>query len=129
MRLTRIAAGKGRALLLGPLAVRPAFKNVGIGRKLVRIAIEAAEKAGAPAVVLVGDEPYYGPLGFKRIKRGQVSMPRPVDPNRLLAVEIVPGAIALLSGEICHEDLKKVAHGPSEAEVGAFIPTKTAKRA
>ena len=64
--MTRIAAGAGRALLLGPLAVRPAFKNLGIGRRLVAIALEAADKAGAPAVMLVGDEPYYGPLGFKQ---------------------------------------------------------------
>lgn len=109
VRLTRIAAGAGRALLLGPLAVRPAFKNVGIGRKLVGIALEGAEKAGAPAVVLVGDEPYYGPLGFRGISRGQIAMPRPVDPNRLLAVEFVPGAIARLSGEVCHADLATVA--------------------
>ena len=57
VRLTRAAAGAGRALLLGPLAVRPAYKNIGIGRQLVTIALEAAEKAGAPAVILVGDEP------------------------------------------------------------------------
>ena len=105
VRMTRIAAGEGRALLLGPLAVRPAFKNLGIGRKLVAIALEAAAKAGAPAVILVGDEPYYGPLGFKRIPRGQISMPRPVDLDRLLAVEIAPGAVAQLSGEVCHADL------------------------
>ncbi|MDP3897903.1 MAG: N-acetyltransferase, partial [Mesorhizobium sp.] len=37
VRMTRIAAGEGRALLLGPLAVAPAHKNVGIGRKLVAI--------------------------------------------------------------------------------------------
>ena len=47
VRLTRIAAGEGRALLLGPLAVRPAFKNLGIGRRLVAIALDAAGKAGA----------------------------------------------------------------------------------
>jgi predicted N-acetyltransferase YhbS len=104
VRLTRIAAGEGRALLLGPLAVRPAFKNLGIGRRLVAIALEAAEKAGAAAVVLVGDEPYYGPLGFKRITRGQISMPRPVDPDRILAVEIKPGAVAQLTGEVGHAD-------------------------
>ena len=44
VRLTRVAAGEGRAVLLGPLAVRPAFKNLGIGRRLVAIALEAAEK-------------------------------------------------------------------------------------
>ncbi|MEP9399987.1 N-acetyltransferase [Mesorhizobium sp. KR2-14] len=105
VRMTWIAAGKGRALLLGPLAVRPSFKNIGIGRRLVAMALEAAEQAGAPSVVLVGDEPYYGPLGFKKIPYGQVAMPRPVDPNRLLAVEIRPGAVALLAGDVCHADL------------------------
>jgi predicted N-acetyltransferase YhbS len=108
VRLTRIAAGEGRALLLGPLAVRPSFKNIGIGRRLVAIALEAAEKAGASAVVLVGDEPYYGPLGFKRIPRGQVSMPRPVDLDRILAVEIEAGALARLKGEVCHADHAKI---------------------
>jgi len=105
VRMTWIAAGKGRALLLGPLAVRPSFKNIGIGRRLVAMALEAAEQAGAPSVVLVGDEPYYGPLGFKKIPYGQVAMPRPVDPNRLLAVEIRPGAVALLAGDVCHAGL------------------------
>jgi predicted N-acetyltransferase YhbS len=108
VRLTRIAAGDGRALLLGPLAVRPAYKNIGIGRRLVAIAVKAAAGAGAPAVVLVGDEPYYGPLGFKRIPRGQVSMPRPVDLDRILAVEIVAGAMSELTGEVCHADRAKV---------------------
>ena len=105
VRLTRIAAGEGRALLLGPLAVRPPFKNLGIGRRLVAIALEAAEKAGEAAVMLVGDEPYYGPLGFRCVPRGQVSMPRPVDLDRILAVEIKPGAVVLLTGEVCHADL------------------------
>jgi predicted N-acetyltransferase YhbS len=109
VRMTRVAAGAGRALMLGPLAVRPAFKNLGIGRRLVAIALEAAAKAGAPAVMLVGDEPYYGPLGFKRIPRGQISMPRPVDLDRLLSHEIAPGAVARLSGEVCHADQARVA--------------------
>ena len=104
VRMTRVAAGQGRALLLGPLAVRPAWKNLGIGRRLVAIALEAASRAGCQAVILVGDQPYYGPLGFSRIPRGQMSMPRPVDPDRLLVAEIVAGAGALLSGEVRHED-------------------------
>ncbi|GAA2887521.1 putative N-acetyltransferase YhbS [Aminobacter niigataensis] len=107
VRMTPIAAGEGRAQMLGPLAVRPDFKNLGIGRKLVTMALAAAAKANEPAVILVGDEPYYGPLGFARIPRGQIEMPRPVDLNRLLAHEVVPGAVALLSGEVCHADLAK----------------------
>jgi predicted N-acetyltransferase YhbS len=104
VRMTPIAAGEGRSYMLGPLAVRPAYKNLGIGRRLVAIALEAAAQASASSVILVGDEPYYGPLGFKRIPRGQISMPRPVDLDRLLAVEIIPGAVALLTGEVCHAD-------------------------
>jgi predicted N-acetyltransferase YhbS len=57
--------GKGGALLLGPLAVDPAFANQGHGRGLVGEALEAARTAGVQLVVLVGDEPYYARLGFK----------------------------------------------------------------
>jgi len=110
VRMTRIEAGEGRGLLLGPLAVRPAFKNLGIGRRLVAMALDAAAQAGAAAVLLVGDEPYYGPLGFKRIPRGQVAMPRPVDLDRILAVEVEPGAVARFSGEVCHADRTKPAN-------------------
>ena len=102
VRLTRIAGDKGEALLLGPLAVRPAYKNRGIGRKLVAIAIEAARRAGEACVLLVGDEPYYGPLGFKKIPNGQITMPRPVDPDRILAYEIEPGSAAQLRGNVDH---------------------------
>ncbi|MBB6467401.1 putative N-acetyltransferase YhbS [Aminobacter lissarensis] len=114
VRMTPIAAGAGRAQMLGPLAVRPDFKNMGIGRKLVAMALAAADKSREPAVILVGDEPYYGPLGFARIPRGQIEMPRPVDLNRLLAHEIVPGAVAELTGEVCHANLAKTPQRTTE---------------
>ena len=34
--------------------------------------------------LLVGDEPYYGPLGFARTTPGAIQFPGPVDPNRVL---------------------------------------------
>lgn len=104
VRMTRVVAGQGSGLLLGPLAVRPAFKNLGIGKRLVAISLEAAAKAGYAAVILVGDEPYYGPLGFRKLPRGNIDMPRPVDLNRLLVHEIVPGAGELFSGLLDHAD-------------------------
>jgi predicted N-acetyltransferase YhbS len=107
VRMTRIAVGESTALLLGPLAVRPAHKNLGIGRRLVEMAVAAAARAGYGAILLVGDEPYYGPLGFTRIPRGRVKMPRPVDPNRLLVREITQGAAHGLAGEVTHADLAK----------------------
>lgn len=109
VRLTPIAAGAGRGLLLGPLAVRPAHKNFGIGRHLMKISIDAARQAGWQVVVLVGDAPYYGPLGFSRIPYGQLDMPRSVDPERLLACEIVPGSLAAMRGAVVHADLAEAA--------------------
>jgi predicted N-acetyltransferase YhbS len=116
VRMTRVMAGQGSALLLGPLAVRRDYKKLGIGRRLVRIAVEAAKKAGAAAVVLVGDEAYYGPLGFNRVPRGQIEMPRPVDLARILAYELKPGAVAALKGMLDHEDRILPVHGEKVAQ-------------
>ena len=95
--------GKGGALLLGPLAVDPAFANRGHGRALVGEALEAARAAGIAIVVLVGDEPYYARLGFRKIPPGQITLPGPVDPDRLLAAELVPGSLASTSGGVTAE--------------------------
>ena len=111
VRMTPVAAGRGRALLLGPLAVRPAHKNVGIGRKLVRIAIDAAGQASHPAVLLVGDAPYYGPLGFSKMPPGQIVMPGPVDPHRMLGLELTAGSLALLGGPLVHQSLVRCRTG------------------
>lgn len=107
VRMTPIAAGKGRAMLLGPLAVRPDYKNQGLGKALVKMALEAAHRAGRGATILVGDAPYYEPLGFKRLPYGQITMPRPTDPNRMLAAEHIPGAVALLGGLVTHVALAR----------------------
>ena len=109
VRMTPIAAGAGRALLLGPLAVRPSHKNLGIGKKLVAVALEAARTDGWHLVILVGDGPYYAPLGFtKVVPRGQLVMPRPVDPTRLLACELTPDALDGFAGNVVHADLARV---------------------
>jgi predicted N-acetyltransferase YhbS len=99
LRFTAIRIGtRDGALLLGPLAVDPAAANQGLGRGLVARALEEARAAGIALVVLVGDEPYYARLGFRRIPRGQILMPGPVDPDRLLGAELVPDALRGFSG-------------------------------
>jgi predicted N-acetyltransferase YhbS len=98
VRLTPIRIGGKEALLLGPLAVAPEWTGQGCGRTLVRTAVDGARKAGHALILLVGDEPYYGPLGFKRTMRGAVTMPGPVDPDRVLVAELKPGAAEGLAG-------------------------------
>lgn len=88
VRLTPVAVGGTAGQLLGPLAVLPAHKNKGTGKALVAASVAAAREAGHRFVMLVGDEPYYGPLGFRRVPFGSVLFPGPVDPNRILVADL-----------------------------------------
>jgi predicted N-acetyltransferase YhbS len=101
LRMTEITiGGKDGALLLGPLVVAPEHAGQGYGRALVADAIDAARKGGKKLVVLVGDEPYYGRFGFQRLAPGSITLPGPVNPQRMLAVELADGALADLAGPI-----------------------------
>jgi predicted N-acetyltransferase YhbS len=102
VRMTRVMIGPAPALLLGPLAVRPVWKNRGIGRHILNMSVEAARQGGHALVVLVGDEPYYGPLGFRRVPMGQMSFPAPVELSRILHLELTAGSFAEAHGRIRH---------------------------
>jgi predicted N-acetyltransferase YhbS len=106
VRLTPVMIGATPALLLGPLAVRPAWKNKGIGRALMRTGMEAARMAGHKLVILVGDAPYYAPFGFRPIPGHQIEMPAPVDPARFLACELVPRSLQNVEGKVRHAAVK-----------------------
>ena len=100
VRLTPIRIGKTPALLLGPLTIEPPFRERGIGQALMERALDAARAKGHRLVVLVGDEPYYKKVGFKRIPKGRVILGGPVDYDRLLVAELAEGAFADVSGTV-----------------------------
>lgn len=101
IRFTPIAiGGEGRALMLGPLAVAPSHASQGHARRLIAEGIDAARDGGIRIVILVGDPPYYGRLGFISVPLGQITMPGPVDPARLLAFEVAPSALQAYRGPI-----------------------------
>jgi len=101
VQLTEITiGGKGGALLLGPLVVATDVTGQGFGRALVAEALEAAKAGGVRLVVLVGDEPYYGRFGFKPVPTGQITLPGPANPARILAAELATGALADYQGLI-----------------------------
>jgi predicted N-acetyltransferase YhbS len=83
VRLTPICIGETPALLLGPLTVEPPFRSRGVGSS------------------------FYAKSGFKRIPKGQVKMPGPVDPARLLVAELKAGAFDGVQGLI-RPDWEKV---------------------
>lgn len=93
-RLWDVVSGTGKpALLLGPVAVAAHCRNRGIGAALVRRALSVARRQGHRAVVLVGDAPYYGRFGFATPKTAALRMPGPFERERLLGLELVPGAL------------------------------------
>jgi predicted N-acetyltransferase YhbS len=98
VRLSPVRIGETRALLLGPLTIEPPFRDRGIGLAMMQRAIADARERGHSLIILVGDEPYYARAGFKRVPRGRVKMPGPVDPSRLLVAELTDGAFEGVSG-------------------------------
>ncbi len=101
VRLWNVEAGEGvPALLLGPLAVHPDYRCAGLGASLMQRAIRNARMRGHKAVLLVGDPEYYGRFGFSAEKTGNLVMPGDCDAHRVLALELVEGALDGASGAV-----------------------------
>src|ERR1700731_2018132 len=93
LRLWHVSAGGTRALMLGPLAVDPSCRELGVGAALMNHALAAARARGHGAVVLLGDAPYYARFGFSGLKTGELSLPGPFERDRLLGLELSEGAL------------------------------------
>ena len=83
VRMWRVRVGDQPVVFLGPLAVEESERRHGLGAQLVEHACQAAKAAGEPAVVLVGDLPYFQRVGFA--VAADVALPGPVDARRVLS--------------------------------------------
>jgi predicted N-acetyltransferase YhbS len=93
VRLWHVNAGGVAALVLGPLAVDPACRKLGIGAALMQHALAAAKARGHGAVILLGDAPYYARFGFSPEKTGELFLPGAFERERLLGLELREGAL------------------------------------
>ena len=93
IRLWHVNAGGVPALVLGPLAVDPLYRGLGIGAALVRHAVTAARASGHGAVMLLGDAAYYGRFGFSAGKTAELTLPGQFERDRLLALELREGVL------------------------------------
>ncbi len=121
-RLWHVACDGAEALLLGPVAVAADRRGDGIGAALVRRAVSEARRRGHGAVILVGDVPYYGRFGFTAAKTGGLCMPGPFERRRLLARELVKGALDDASGILRASG----AEAPQPALVALGLPAHAA---
>jgi predicted N-acetyltransferase YhbS len=122
VRLWHVSAGGTRALVLGPLAVDPSCRKLGVGAALMNHALAAAKRLGHGAVVLLGDAPYYARFGFSALKTGELSLPGPFERDRLLGLELRQGALDGAFGMI-------VPTGTAARQNSAPLPAKARKLA
>lgn len=93
------------AILLGPLAVEPAIRGQGVGRRLVRHSLDAAVEHGHRICLVVGEPRYYLPYGFQPAIPLGLILPGPVDPRRFQAAALVPGALDGVRGWVRRADV------------------------
>ena len=101
IRYWPVRIGTARALLLGPVAVHPTHQGEGLGALLMRDSLERAAALGWERGILVGDAPYYSRFGFAKL--ASVEMPPPTNPERVLGLELRPGAWETVAGKVARD--------------------------
>lgn len=101
IRFWPVRVARRPVLLLGPIAVHPTAQGEGLGGMLMRDSLGRARRLGWGRVLLVGDAPYYSRFGFRRLD--DVVMPPPTNPDRVLGLELHPGAWVGLAGPVTRE--------------------------
>jgi putative acetyltransferase len=101
---TRIAVRSGttasEALSLAPMAVVPARQRSGIGSSLVRRGLSDARRLGHSLVIVVGHPEYYPRFGFVAGERFGIRLPFEVPPGAFMVLELRPGALTGVQGEV-----------------------------
>ncbi len=98
IRYWPVRIGALPVLLLGPVAVHPTHQGEGLGGLLIHESLTQAVRDGWDRVMLVGDAPYYRRFGFEKLE--SVQMPPPTNPDRVLGLELTPGAWSGVTGAV-----------------------------
>ena len=91
-----------RILNLTPMSVRPDRQRRGVGSRLIRDALNRAEAAGEPAVMVEGIAAYYPRFGFAQASALGFIPPHPKIPDEAFMVKRLPGYSPGLAGRIVY---------------------------
>ena len=98
-----LACDDGRRVamvMVGPIAVEPTIQGGGLGQRITRHALAAADAGngeGWDKLMLVGDPEYYARFfGFSAERTGRWRLPGPWEPRRLLARGPVPDCAGMI---------------------------------
>lgn len=70
-----LGGGAPRVLSLAPMAVVPESQGMGVGKRLVQAAIDAAETREEPLIVVLGHPWFYPRFGFEPASRARIEPP------------------------------------------------------
>ena len=94
------------ALSLAPMAVLPSRQRQGIGGALIREGLQrcslSAKNAGPGIVIVLGHADYYPQFGFCASLAEPLTAPFDVPPESWMALELLPGALENVAGEVVY---------------------------
>lgn len=99
---TKMKIGSHPSLALAPVAVLPAFQNMGIGGKLIRAGHRIARQLGYQSVIVVGHAAYYTRFGYRPASHWKITAPFEVPDEVFMALELGPGALENVHGMIAY---------------------------
>jgi putative acetyltransferase len=91
-----------RILNLTPMSVRPDRQRLGVGSRLIRAALDRAERRGEPVVMVEGIAAYYPRFGFERASALGFISPHPRIPDEAFMVRRLRGYSPDLAGRIVY---------------------------
>ncbi|MGN6798815.1 MAG: GNAT family N-acetyltransferase [Gaiellaceae bacterium] len=91
-----------RILNLTPMSVRPDRQRIGVGTRLIWAALERAEDAGEPAVLVEGIPGYYPRFGFEPAIPLGFLAPSPSIPAEAFLIKRLPGYSPDIAGKIVY---------------------------
>jgi putative acetyltransferase len=97
-----VSGSTPRILNLTPVSVRPDRQRMGVGTRLIRYALDRAEGAGEPAVMVEGIADYYPRFGFERASGLGYISPHPKIPDAAFMVKRLRGWTPDLAGRIVY---------------------------
>jgi predicted N-acetyltransferase YhbS len=87
-------------LCLAPLSVLPEFQHRGVGEKLTKEGLKAAEHLGYESVVVVGHPQYYPKLGFSKASKWGMKVSFECPDEAVMALELKKGALKDAAGTV-----------------------------
>ena len=92
--------GRHAALALAPVAVAPGFQNKGVGRALIRWALDECRISGHKVVIVLGDPKYYRRFGFVPAANFSIECQFPTPPEHFMVLELTPEAAREMTGVV-----------------------------